>query len=89
MIEDPKLAQELSNLMEQKTSEAAAKATAIIAPVLKGSLGFPESLAVVLGALLVKKLVKGTSDFICTSWQKTSKHKMPNPSPYAIEIGRF
>lgn len=70
LIKDPELARELSNLMEQKTSEAAAKATAILAPVLKGSLGLPQSLAVVLGALLVKKLAKGTSDFICTSWQK-------------------
>ncbi|MDX2228049.1 MAG: hypothetical protein NW220_00325 [Leptolyngbyaceae cyanobacterium bins.349] len=70
LIKDPALAQELSNLMNQKTAEASAKATAIITPILSGSLGLPQSLAVVVGALLVKQLAKGTSDLICNTWQK-------------------
>ena len=70
LIKDPALAKELTNLMQQKTAEASAKATAILTPVLTGSLGLPQSLAVVIGALLVKKLAQGTSDFICDKWEK-------------------
>ena len=54
--------------MDQNTSEANAKATALLTPIL-ASVGLPQSLAVVVGALLVKKLAKGTSDFICTTWK--------------------
>lgn len=87
LIKDADLARELSKLMDEKTTEAAAKATAIIAPILTGSLGLPQSLAVVIGALLVKKLAKGTSDFICARWQKTvgpeasDASGTPSPSP--------
>ncbi len=70
LIKDPELAKELSKLMDEKTTEASAKAAAMIAPILTGSLGLPQSLAVVVGALLVKKLAKGTSDFICNTWEK-------------------
>jgi hypothetical protein len=64
------LAKELDSLMTQKTSEAAAKATALLAPILVGQLALPQSLAVVVGALLVKKLSKGAGDFICNNWKK-------------------
>ncbi|MDX2243725.1 MAG: hypothetical protein NW224_23840 [Leptolyngbyaceae cyanobacterium bins.302] len=71
LIKDPALAEELRKLMDEKTTEAVAKATAIIAPILTTSgLGLPQSLTVVISALLVKKLAKGTSDLICTNWQK-------------------
>lgn len=74
LIKDPDLAKELTKLMDEKTAEATAKATAILAPILSSSgLGLPQSLAVVLGALLVKKLAKGTSDFICINWLKTTE----------------
>lgn len=65
---DSDLAKELTKLMDQNTSEANAKATALLTPIL-ASVGLPQSLAVVVGALLVKKLAKGTSDFICTTWK--------------------
>lgn len=67
---DSALAKELDNLMNLKTAEASAKATALLTPVLTGSLGLPQSLAVVVGSLVVKKLAKGTSDFVCDNWQK-------------------
>ncbi|MCG8363799.1 MAG: hypothetical protein MJA27_10775 [Pseudanabaenales cyanobacterium] len=38
---------------------------------MTSSLGLPRSLAMVVEALLVKTLAKGTSDLICTNWQKT------------------
>lgn len=65
------LAKELNQVLNEKTAEAAAKATSLIAPVLVGSLGLPQSLAVLLGTLIVKKLAKGTSDFICDRWQQS------------------
>jgi len=30
----------------------------------------PQSVAIVVGTLLVKKLAKGSSDFICTKWKQ-------------------
>lgn len=65
------LAQELSQVLNEKTALAAAKATSLITPVLVGSLGLPQSLAVLLGTLIVKRLAKGTSDFICDRWQQS------------------
>ena len=70
LIKDPDLAKELGKLMDQKTTEASAKATAIIAPILTGSLGLPQSLAVIVGALLVKNLAKGAANLICNTWEK-------------------
>lgn len=84
------LAKELNQVLNEKTAEAAAKATSLITPVLVGSLGLPQSLAVLLGTLIVKKLAKGTSDFICDRWQQslgissiTSSTTIPASSPGA------
>lgn len=84
------LAKELNQVLNEKTAEAAAKATSLITPVLVGSLGLPQSLAVLLGTLIVKKLAKGTSDFICDRWQQslgissiTSPTTIPASSPGA------
>jgi hypothetical protein len=63
------LAAELNQLMTQKTTDAAAKMAAAIAPVLVGSLGLPQSIAVMVGSLIVKKIAKGTSDFVCENWK--------------------
>jgi hypothetical protein len=65
------LAKELDKLMNQKTAEAATKMTAAIAPVLVSSLGLPQSIAVMVGSLIVKKVAKGTSDFVCENWKAT------------------
>jgi hypothetical protein len=65
------LAMELDKLMNEKTAEAAAKMAAALTPVLVGSLGLPQSIAVMVGSLIVKKVAKGTSDFICENWQVT------------------
>lgn len=65
------LAAELTQLMNEKTTEAAAKMTAALTPVLVGSLGLPQSIAVMVGSLIVKKVAKGTSDLVCENW-KTS-----------------
>lgn len=68
---DSDLAKELDKLMNEKTSEAAAQMTKLLAPVLVGSLGLPQSIAVMVGSLIVKKVAKGTSDFICENWKAT------------------
>jgi hypothetical protein len=68
LAKDSDLAKELTKLMDQKTAEASAQAAALLTPIL-ASGGLPQSLAVVVGALLVKKLAEGTSDFICTKWK--------------------
>jgi hypothetical protein len=65
------LAAELDKLMNEKTTEAAAKMTGLLTPVLVGSLGLPQSIAVMVGTLLVKKAAKGTSDLICENWKAT------------------
>jgi hypothetical protein len=65
------LAAELDKLMNQKTAEAAAKMTAALTPVLVGSLGLPQSIAVMVGSLIVKRVAKGTSDVICENWKAT------------------
>jgi hypothetical protein len=65
---DSDIAKELTNLMGQKTADASAKATALLTPIL-ASAGLPQSLAVVVGALLVKKLAKGIAGSICTTWK--------------------
>lgn len=64
-----KLIQELETLLGAKTAEATTKATALLAPVLVGSLGLPQSLAVLIATLLVKRLAKGASNLICQKWQ--------------------
>ncbi|NJR66095.1 MAG: hypothetical protein HC772_13460 [Leptolyngbyaceae cyanobacterium CRU_2_3] len=56
---DSELAAELDRLMSEKTATAAAKMTSLLTPVLVGSLGLPQSLAVLVGSLIVKKLSKG------------------------------
>jgi hypothetical protein len=66
---DSDLAKELDKLMNEKTAEAAAKMTGLLAPVLVGSLGLPQSIAVMVGSLIVKKIAKGTSDFVCENWK--------------------
>jgi hypothetical protein len=63
------LAAQLDKLMSEKTTEAAAKMTGLLTPVLVGSLGLPQSIAVMVGTLLVKKAAKGTSDLICENWK--------------------
>lgn len=63
------LVQELEKLLGAKTAEAATKATALLAPVLVGSLGLPQSLAVLISTLLVRRLAKGASNLICEKWQ--------------------
>lgn len=73
------LAKELDQVLNEKTAEAAAKATSLLAPVLVSSLGLPQSLAVLLGTLIVKKLAKGTSDFICDRWQQSLGIKSTTP----------
>jgi len=65
------LAAELDKLMNQKTAEAAAKMTGLLAPVLVGSLGLPQSIAVLVGSLVVKKLAKGTSNLVCENWKES------------------
>jgi len=73
------LAAELDKLMNQKTAEAATQMTGLLTPVLVGSLGLPQSIAVLVGSLIVKKLAKGTSNFICENW-KESFSSPANPS---------
>lgn len=67
---DSDLAKELDKLMNEKTAEAAAKMTSLLAPVLVGSLGLPQSIAVLVGSLIVKKVAKGASDFVCENWKE-------------------
>lgn len=69
--ETAELVQELEKLLDSKTAEATTQATALLAPVLVGSLGLPQSLAVMIATLLVKRLAKGTSDLICDRWQNS------------------
>ena len=69
VVKDSELAQQLTELMNQKNAEASAKAAALITPLLTSG-GLPQSMAVMIGALIVKKLAKGSSDFICTKWQQ-------------------
>jgi hypothetical protein len=68
---DGELAAELDKLMNEKTTEASTKMTAALTPVLVSSLGLPQSIAVMVGSLIVKKIAKGTSDFICENWKAT------------------
>ncbi len=70
------LAAELDQLMTQKTAEAAAKMTGLLTPVLVGSLGLPQSIAVLVGSLIVKKIAKGASNFVCENW----KESLPSPA---------
>lgn len=83
------LAKELNQVLSEKTAEAAIKATSLITPILVGSLGLPQSLAVLLGTLIVKKLAKESSEFICDRWQQSlgissiSPTTIPDSSPAA------
>ena len=63
------LASALDELMNEKTADATAKMTGLLAPVLVGSLGLPQSIAVLVGSLIVKRMAKGTSDFVCENWK--------------------
>ncbi len=69
--QDSELGKALDNVMNIKTTEAAAKVTAILSPVLVSQLALPQSLAVMVGALIVKKVAKGAADFTCSNWQKS------------------
>ena len=86
---DSELAAELNKLMNEKTAEAAGKMAAALTPVLVGSLGLPQSIAVMVGSLIVKKVAKGTSDFICENWKITLEGSVspsestPESSPIA------
>ncbi|MBW4659778.1 MAG: hypothetical protein KME15_13960 [Drouetiella hepatica Uher 2000/2452] len=80
------LAAELDKLMSAKTTEAAAKMTGLLTPVLVGSLGLPQSVAVVVGSLIVKKAAKGTSDYVCENWKANlSSAASSAESPHATE----
>ena len=69
LVKDSDLATELTKLMAQKTMEASTQAVALLTPILT-SAGLPQSVALMVGTLLVKKLAKGSSDFICTKWKQ-------------------
>jgi hypothetical protein len=44
--------------------------------ILVGSLGLPQSIAVLVGSLIAKKIAKGSSYFICERWQQSlDQHK--------------
>lgn len=64
------LGKALNDVMNIKTTEAAAKVTALLSPILVSQLALPQSLAVMVGALIVKKVAKGASDFTCNNWKK-------------------
>jgi hypothetical protein len=83
LAKDSDLAKELTKLMDQKTTEASAKVAALLTPFLAGG-GLPQSLAVIVGALLVKKLAKDGSDLICTRW-KNNIEGTPENTPPASE----
>ncbi|HEY9639465.1 MAG TPA: hypothetical protein V6C57_03220 [Coleofasciculaceae cyanobacterium] len=82
---DSQLTAELDKLMTEKTTEAAAKMTGLLTPVLVGTLGLPQSLAVLVGSLIVKKLAKGTSDLICVNWKTNLDATSASPKPPAPE----
>jgi hypothetical protein len=69
LVKDADVATELTKLMAQKTTEASTQAIALLTPILAGG-GLPQSVAIIVGTLLVKKLAKGSSDFICTKWKQ-------------------
>jgi hypothetical protein len=69
--QDSELGKALNSVMNIKTTEAAAKVTALLSPVLVSQLALPQSLAVMVGALIVKKGAKGASDFTCSNWKKS------------------
>ena len=69
LVKDADVTTELTKLMAQKTTEASTQAIALLTPILAGA-GLPQSVAIVVGTLLVKKLAKGSSDFICTKWKQ-------------------
>ena len=80
------LAAELDKLMNAKTTEAAAKMTGLLTPVLVGSLGMPQSIAVVVGSLIVKKAAKGTSNYVCENWKANlSGATSSSETPHATE----
>ena len=79
------LAAQLDQLMSQKTTEAAAKMTGLLTPVLVGSLGLPQSIAVMVGTLLVKKAAKGTSDLICENWKTSLEGSSEAPAPSSTQ----
>jgi hypothetical protein len=68
---DSELAKELDKLMIEETTEAASKMAAALTPVLVGSLGLPQSIALMVGSLIVKKVARGVSNFICENWRQT------------------
>lgn len=80
LAKDSDLAKEMTKLMDQKTTEASAKVAALLTPVL-ASGGLPQSLAVIVGALLVKQLAHGTGKLICTTWKKNIEGTPENTPP--------
>jgi hypothetical protein len=69
--EDSELGRALSTVMNDKTTEAAAKVTAFLSPILVTQFALPQALAVLIGTLIVKKVAKGFADFTCSNWEKS------------------
>jgi hypothetical protein len=74
---DSEIGKALNNVMDIKTTEAAAKVTALISPILVTQLALPQSLAVLVGTLIVKKVAKVASDFTCSTWKKALEGESP------------
>lgn len=74
---DSELGKALNNVMDVKTTEAAAKVTALISPILVTQMALPQSLAVLVGTLIVKKVAKVASDFTCSTWKKALEGETP------------
>jgi hypothetical protein len=74
---DSELGKALSTVMSDKTTEAAAKVTAFLSPVLVTQFALPQALAVLVGTLIVKKVAKGTSDFTCSNWKQALEGEIP------------
>ena len=55
LVKDSDVATELTKLMAQKTTEASTQAVALLTPILAGG-GLPQSVAIVVGTLLVKRV---------------------------------
>lgn len=68
---DSDLARELTKLMDLKVDEFAKKAVGLLGPVLVQSLGIPQTLALVIATLLIKKAVSSSANLICESWKES------------------
>ena len=75
------LAQELTKLMENNTEAAAAKAVTILGSVLLKHLNMPQTMAMVMATLVIKRAAKETSTLICENWQKRLASIPVQPQP--------